>query len=148
MTPEPRWISRRALLLLYAQQMERFGGSPGVLDENVVLSALARPQNLYHYGEDPDLADLAAAYLCGFAQKQGFTDGNKRIGVATALVFLRINGRPLHVLQSELYKVAIAAARNELTETEVAAWITRLHEGGWRIVTGLTGHGPPCGRRT
>jgi death on curing protein len=123
MIPEPRWITYEVLHLLYHRQMELFGGQPGVLDSNVVHSALARAQNIHHYVPEADLFDLAAAYFCGFAQRQGFTDGNKRIGVATALVFLRVNGAPLHVPGPELYAIAMQAARNEVDEAGVAAWM-------------------------
>lgn len=78
---------------------------------------------MYHYVPEADFFDLAAAYLCGFAQKQGFTDGNERIGVATALVFLRVNGTPLHVPGPELYALAMQVARNEIDEAGAAAWM-------------------------
>jgi death-on-curing protein len=123
MIPEPRWITYEVLRLLYQRQMELFGGHAGILDENVVQSALARAQNLHAYVPESDLFDFAAAYLCGFSQRQGFTDGNKRIGVASALVFLRVNGAPLHVPPMELYALAMQAARNEIDETGVAAWM-------------------------
>jgi death-on-curing protein len=123
MAPEPRWITYQVLRLLYQRQMELFGGHAGILDGNVVQSALARAQNIYAYVPEADLFDLAAAYLCGFAQRQGFTDGNKRIGVATALVFLRVNGAPLHVPGMELYALAMQVARNEIDEGGVAAWM-------------------------
>lgn len=122
---EPIWLSLEALLLLQRQQIERFGGQPGILDRNVVESALARPRNVFGYRESADLADFAAAYLFGFAAKQGFVDGNKRIGVASMLVFLHLNGSPLHVGQPELYRVAMGVARGEMTEAEVAEWLRR-----------------------
>src|SRR6185312_2486842 len=106
MLDEPIWIDLETLHLMHAQQLERFGGTAGVLDRGVVESSLNRPRNRFHYGgSDVDLADLAAAYLYGFAQSQGFADGNKRIGVAAALVFLRVNGAPLHVPPGELYEM-------------------------------------------
>jgi death-on-curing protein len=123
MVSEPRWITYQVLHLLYQRQMELFGGHAGILDANVVQSALARAQNIHAYVQDTDLFDLAAAYLCGFAQRQGSTDGNKRIGVATALVFLRVNRAPLHVPPTELYALAMQAARNEIDEAGVAAWL-------------------------
>ena len=43
---EPRWITEEMLLALHAQQIERFGGAHGIIDQNVVLSALARPRNV------------------------------------------------------------------------------------------------------
>jgi len=96
-----------------------------VLDRGVVEAALARPRNRYHHGgPDVDLADLAAAYLYGFAQSQGFVDGNKRIGLASALVFLAVNGRRLHVPGDELYRLTMGVADEKvrLTEEAVAAW--------------------------
>jgi death-on-curing protein len=126
MIPEPKWISLKTLHLLHAQQLERFGGRPCILDSGVVESALNRPANRYFYGGDEvDLADLAAAYLYGFGQSQGFADGNKRTVVAVMLVFLVINGRPLHVPGPDLYRVAMAVADEKvrMAEEAVAAWL-------------------------
>ena len=80
MKGEPRWLTEPTLLAIHAQQIERFGGAHGVLDQNVVLSALARPRQRWSYDASADLADLAAAYLVGSARSQGFNDGNKRTG--------------------------------------------------------------------
>ncbi|HEV2149472.1 MAG TPA: type II toxin-antitoxin system death-on-curing family toxin [Longimicrobiaceae bacterium] len=126
MIPEPKWISLKTLQLLHEQQLERFGGRPGILDRGVVESALNRPRNRYLYGGDEvDLAELAAAYLYAFAQSQGFADGNKRTAVAAMLVFLAINGHPLHVPGVELYQVTMAVADEKvrMTEAAVAAWL-------------------------
>jgi hypothetical protein len=35
---EPRWLTEPTLLAIHAQQIERYGGAHGILDENVVLS--------------------------------------------------------------------------------------------------------------
>ena len=122
---EPIWIDPETLHIFHDQQLERFGGSPGILDRGVVESSLNRPRNRFHYGgPDVDLADLAAAYLYGFAQSQGFADGNKRIGVAASLVFLAVNGKRLHVPGQELYAVAMAVADEKvrMTEQALAEW--------------------------
>jgi death-on-curing protein len=120
---ELRWITEPILLAIHAQQVERFGGAHGVLDSNVVLSALARPHNRLAYDSAADLADLAAAYLVGFARSQGFSDGNKRAGLACALVFLSLNGSPLHVAPAELYALTMAAATGKADDATVAAFI-------------------------
>jgi death on curing protein len=82
---------------------------------------LARPINKWHY-ERPDWALLAAAYLCGFAQKQGFVDGNKRTGLVAALTFLQGNGVTVDVPLEELYALTLLVARNEIGEEAVASW--------------------------
>ncbi len=122
---EPRWLSLEAVLALHSQQVDRFGGRHGVLDPGAVESAVARPRNRFHYDEDADLADLTAAYLFGFAAKQGFVDGNKRIGVAAMLVFLAVNHRALHVPPGELYALAMDVANGRITEPQIAEWIRR-----------------------
>ena len=46
---EPRWIDKRALLLLHDDDLAEHGGLPGVRDEGLLDSALARPRNLLAY---------------------------------------------------------------------------------------------------
>jgi len=118
---EPSWITEDALFSIHAAQVERFGGLHGMLDPNVVHSALARPLNRLAYDETCDMADLGAMYLIGFAGSQGFNDGNKRTGVACALVFFAINGIAVDAINAEaLEETALKVANNETDETEVA----------------------------
>ena len=122
MTPEPRWLTDTTVLAIHAQQIERFGGAHGVRDQNVVLAALARPQQRWHYDASADLADLAALYLVGLSQ-QGFVDGNKRTGLACALVFLALNDTALHVDGPELYASTMRVALNQADAAEVATYV-------------------------
>lgn len=120
---EPRWITEATLLAIHAQQIERYGGAHGVRDKGVVLSALARPMNRWTYDHDTDFADLAAAYLVGFARSQGFNDGNKRTGLACALVFLAINGLAIHVPPAALSALTLAAATDKADDAVAAAYL-------------------------
>ena len=120
---EPRWLTEAVLLAIHAQQIERYGGAHGVVDQNVVRSALARPIHRWAYDDEADLADLAAAYLVGFARSQGFSDGNKRTGLACALVFLRLNGYGLHVPGKELYALTMQIATGEADDEVTAAYL-------------------------
>ena len=123
MRPEPRWLTNTTVLAIHAQQIERFGGAHGVRDQHVVLSALARPQQRWHYDPSADLADLAALYLVGLSQAQGFVDGNKRTGLACALVFLALNDLALHVDGAELYAATMRVATNQADIVAVAMFI-------------------------
>jgi death-on-curing protein len=117
---EPGWITDDALFAIHAAQIERFGGLHGILDKNVVHSALTRAINRWAYDETCDMADLAAAYLVGFAGSQGFNDGNKRTGVACALVFLAINGISIDPIDPQLLQdlaLEVANGRAGLDET-------------------------------
>ncbi|MBA2670831.1 MAG: type II toxin-antitoxin system death-on-curing family toxin [Gemmatimonadetes bacterium] len=126
MTEEPRWITEAVLLAMHAQQIERYGGKHGIRDKNVVLSALARPINRWAYDDDSDFADLAAAYLVGFAGSQGFSDGNKRTGLAAALLFLVLNGLPVVFPAEELYRLTMAVSRGETDHALVATYLRKM----------------------
>ena len=108
------------LMAIHAQQIEWYGGAHGVLDENVVRSALARPMQRCAHDDD---SVLAAALLVGFARSQGFNDGNKRTGLASALVFLGLNGWALHVPPKELYALTMRAATGQSDDQVVAAFL-------------------------
>ncbi len=117
------------LAAIHAQQIERYGGAHGVVDRGVVQSSLARPINRWHYDAGADLADLAAAYLVGFARSQGFVDGNKRTGLATALVFLTVNGRPLHAPGVELFALTMSIAEGKADDAVASRYLRqRLSE--------------------
>jgi death on curing protein len=119
---EPRWITEEILFVIHAQQVERYGGSHGVLDGNVVLGALHRPINRWAYEESADFADLAASYLVAFAGSQGFNDGNKRTGLACALVFLGLNSVSFEADAEELYEVTLRVATRQIEDVDVAIW--------------------------
>lgn len=120
---EPRWLTESMLLAIHARQIERYGGAHGVVDANIVASALARPINRLAYDDDADLADLAAAYLVAFTRSQGFRDGNKRTGLACALVFLSMNGYEMHVPAGELYALCMRAASGQADDTIVGRYL-------------------------
>ena len=69
------WLKKDTVLAIHAGQIAEHGGSAGVRDETLLESALARPQQLYAYGEPAaDLADLAAALAFGLARNHPFLD--------------------------------------------------------------------------
>jgi death on curing protein len=74
-----------------SKQIAAHGGSYGVLNETIIESALAHPQNLYAY-EQADLFWLAAAYGYSLAKNHGFVDGNKRTAFLVMFIFLKVNG--------------------------------------------------------
>lgn len=122
---EPVWITEESLFVIHAQQIEAFGGLHGVLNENVVLSALSRPIHLWAYRQNVDFADLAATYQVAFATTQGFNDGNKRTALACALVFLGLNRLRIEVAVQELYDISMLVATNKIDADQVAAWMRK-----------------------
>ena len=119
-----RWIDKRLLLLLHDESLALHGGAPGLRDEGLLDSALARPLNLVAYG-DPDLAGLAAAYGCGLAKNHPFIDGNKRTAFLAVGLFLHLNGHRLTASQADATLTMLGVAASEITELDFADWLRK-----------------------
>lgn len=117
-----RWVRREALLLLHDESLAEHGGLPGLRNEGLLDSALARPQNLVAYGS-PDLADLAAAYGVGLAKNHPFADGNKRAAFLAVGLFLALNGHRLVASQADATLTVFSVAAGDMDEVAFAAWI-------------------------
>ena len=123
MTVEPRWISKKALLLLHEESLADFGGARGLRDDGLLESALARPQNAYAYKPESTIAELAASYAFGLAKNHAFVDGNKRAAFLSIGLFLAINGYRLKADQVDAIQTMLSVASGQLNEEGLAAWI-------------------------
>ncbi|QCJ00331.1 type II toxin-antitoxin system death-on-curing family toxin [Agrobacterium larrymoorei] len=107
---------------LHQMQIEHFGGSHGLRDRAMLDSALNRPVNKAAYG-CMDACELAGAYLFGIARNHPFVDGNKRIAIVTAGVFLMENGHMLETDEAKLYAFVMAVAAGEIDEEGIVRFL-------------------------
>lgn len=113
--------TREFVEAMHAEQVRLHGGAPGVRDEGMLESALARPLQKEAYGE-PDLCELAAAYLFGIAKNHPFVDGNKRTAFAAADLFLYFNGLSIEATPEEIITLVLKVAAGEIDEAGAAAF--------------------------
>lgn len=116
-----KWLPKGAVLAMHARQLAEHGGGTGIRDEGLLESALQRPQNKLEY-EQPDIADLAAAYAYGIARNHPFVDGNKRTALVAARTFLLLNGFQITAPKEDRVRTFLALASGNLSEAELAAW--------------------------
>ena len=116
-----RWLSKRAVLAIHAEQLAEHGGAPGIRDEGLLDSALARPRQRAAYAE-PDAPDLAASYGYGIVRNHPFVDGNKRTGFVAGATFLLLNGRAFEAAEADVVTIFEQLAAGELTEQRLADW--------------------------
>ena len=116
------------VLLILQDQIRRYGGTYGVRDIGLLSSALAMPAASFE-GKylHKDLYEQAAAYAFHICQNHPFVDGNKRTGLATALVFLSINGVELDDPNEELYRLMMDVSGKGKPKTDIASTFQRLH---------------------
>jgi len=113
------FLTQQDILRLYSLSMSRFGGREGIRDHNLLISALAQVQILYHYAQ-PDVYQLGAAYAYFIIKNHPFLDGNKRIGLLSALVFFEQNNIKINCSDKELYGIIVQIADSKSSVKELA----------------------------
>lgn len=121
-----RFLSLAEVLEIHKDQIARYGGMLGVRDIELLKSALGMPPASYA-GEylHTDIFEMAAAYLFHIAKNHPFNDGNKRVGIAAALVFLLLNGYELDAPEDDVAEMVIAVASGKLSKAEAAVFIRK-----------------------
>jgi death on curing protein len=122
---EPIWIDKREVLIVHSMQLAEHGGSDGIRDETLLDSALAKPRNVFAYGDSASLPRLAASYAFGIARNHAFVDGNKRTALVVSEGFLRVNGLKIVTTPEEKYFTFLHLADGSLSEEELTDWFTR-----------------------
>jgi death-on-curing protein len=121
---EPAFLTLDEVLALHADQIERYGGSPGLRDLGLLESAVAAPRatfggTLLH----PTFPEMAAAYLFHLVQNHPFVDGNKRVGLAAAIAFLGLNDVWLEAEEDDLVALVVGVAAGRVGKAEVAVFL-------------------------
>ena len=114
------FLSVDDVLLVHRRVIEEFGGDPGLRDRGLLESAVAMPQSTFG-GTDlhSGLAGKAAAYHYHLCSNHPFVDGNKRVSVAAAEVFLLINGHELSANDDEIEELTLGVATGQMSKGEV-----------------------------
>jgi death-on-curing protein len=111
------------LLETHTFQIATYGGSEGLRDRNLLESALAQPQASFGGSYlHTDLCSMAAAYLFHLVSNHPFVDGNKRVGLEAALIFLEINDVELVAEDEELVDLVLGVATSQVSKESVAAF--------------------------
>lgn len=129
MKPEPVFLSVENILSIHARMMQEFGGMTGVADQGLLESAVSMPAagfagELVH----GSLPAMAAAYLFHICKNHPFFDGNKRVAVVAAEIFLNINGMQLDVPNEELGDLCMGVAAGEVSKDAAIAFFEK-HSG-------------------
>src|ERR671932_620015 len=114
------YLTMADILAIHADQIERYGGSPGLRDAGLLEAALYRPQTGY-YG---DLIEEAAALWESLSQNHPFIDGNKRTAFAVTYTFLAVNDIRLTADAQQTYDFVIALYEsNQFRFDKLLPWL-------------------------
>lgn len=110
---------------IHDKMLEKYGGLPGIRDENALCSALNKPRMRLCYGADCDLFEAAASAGYGVIKNHPFNDANKRTGTVLVLSLLRSNGYDVtkDVSHEKLIELFLNVASGNMEEKELASFL-------------------------
>jgi death-on-curing protein len=121
------FLTLAEIIEIHTDQIRRYGGQAGLRDLALLESALAQPEASFA-GEwlHGDHYAMAAAYAYHLCQNHPFIDGNKRTGLAAALVFLELNGITALDPRGRLKNAMIRIASDKMSKDDFTKLLTRL----------------------
>ena len=106
--------------------LERYGGTTGIRDENLLESALSRPYQTFDKKELYNTpVEKAAALIESIITNHPFLDGNKRFGYVVMRLLLLEAGLDINAKEDEKYIFVIAIAEGELKYSDICSWIKK-----------------------
>ena len=123
---EPLFLGLDEVIEIHRDQIERYGGHPGIRDLELLKSAVAMPSA--GVGEDylhADIYEMAAAYLFHIARNHPFVDGNKRTGAVAAMVVLLLNGKEIRADEGSFEEIVRSVAEGKADKTAAAEFFRR-----------------------
>lgn len=124
---EPQFLGLDEVIEIHRDQIERYGGHPGIRDIELLKSAVAVP--VAGFGEDyfhADIYEMAAAYLFHIIRNHPFVDGNKRTGAVAAVVFLMLNGAECHADEEAFESMVRSVSEGKMDKAGAAGFFRRL----------------------
>ncbi|MGK7389402.1 MAG: type II toxin-antitoxin system death-on-curing family toxin [Candidatus Cyclobacteriaceae bacterium M2_1C_046] len=117
-------ISIEEVLQIHNILIERFGGSKGVRDLELLDSSISRPFNTFDQQDlYPTIIDKAAAIIESIVKNHPFVDGNKRTGYTLMRLLLLTNDVDIVASEDEKYDFVISIASGKFTFEQIKDWI-------------------------
>ncbi len=116
------WVAKDLILAVHDEQLAEHGGRPGIRDLGLLESALARPLNRAAYAE-VTVFDLSAAYAFGIVRNHPFVDGNKRVALLAAALFLIEHDVEISASDYAVVTSVLSLADGSLEEEGFALWL-------------------------
>lgn len=119
-----RYLTPEQVLFIHARLIAETGGEHGMRNLGLLQSAVARPIATFE-GEElyQDIHEKAAALMESLIKNHSFVDGNKRTGITSAAMVLRIIGYSLKVSSTEMESFVLAVASGKQSLETIVEWL-------------------------
>lgn len=120
------FLTLEDVLEIHFDQINRYGGKEGIRDQNLLISAIAQPFSTFNgIYLHKTMYEKAAAYLFHICQNHPFIDGNKRVALVSALLFLTMNGYPFDYKENHLEQMTRNVAEGKMKKGAVATFLSK-----------------------
>ncbi len=118
-------FTKETVLTIYELLAYKTGGSVGIKDEGLLLSALEAPYQTFG-GVDlfPSVLEKGVRLGFGLVSNHPFIDGNKRIGILIMLVYFEMNGLQIDFNDEEVFDMAIGVASGKYSYDDLLAIVS------------------------
>ena len=124
---DPLFLTLAEVMEIHADQIHRYGGQAGIRELGLLESAVSQPEASFAGAWlHKDLYEMAAAYAYHLCQNHPFFDGNKRTALASALVFLELNGVSILDPRGRLKTAMSRMASSKLSKDDFAKLLRKL----------------------
>ena len=119
-------LTAEEIISLHNKLIERTGGSQGLREQGLLESAVYSAMSAFGDSEAyPTIEEKAARLMFSITNNHAFVDGNKRIGVFTMLMTLKLNNIKINYTQAELISLGLSVADGKTEYDEILNWITK-----------------------
>jgi len=117
--------NKEQVITYHADLIRRTGGSGGLRDSGMLESALESAFQTIG-GEDlyPSVTAKITRIAYGLIRNHPFVDGNKRIGMATMVAFLKANNIDVNFTDSEIVAIGLEIANGSMNDHQLNDLIT------------------------
>jgi death-on-curing protein len=115
-----KFLTLSEVLQILEDQIRNYGGIYGVRDIRLLSSAIYMPESSFERQYlHKTIPAMAAAYAFHICQNHPFIDGNKRVSLASSLVFLDLNDYEFNCKDEIIYNKIMDMAKGEIGKDEI-----------------------------
>jgi death-on-curing protein len=113
-----QFLTKEHIYLIHENAIQTFGGTDGVYDitDGRIESILSQQFPIFDYEKYPSVFQKAAMLLYLFTKGHCFVDGNKRVGIQSAIVFMSLNGYEDSLEDEEGYNKTMEVSISQISE--------------------------------
>lgn len=114
------------IISIHSKLIVKTGGLDGIRDSSLLESAVASASNSFEGIEQyPTIEEKGARLAFAIISNHAFIDGNKRIGILTMLMTLKLNQVNIAYSQEEIIELGLSVASGVCQYDGIYEWITK-----------------------